>query len=95
METRKTTPTIPPRAEFIYWVHFDLQRHSGFLDCDFFFHSIAAIYERFSPTEIGCGAERLYAVGLGRGNQYHNARRKVTVRRAVIYRKRHRPREKC
>lgn len=85
----------PQRGEFIYWVHFDLPTPyaidgDGYLTRDFFFHSLAAIYDRFTPPEIGCAVDRLYAVGVGRGVPYHNARRSVTIRRTIIYRKKHR-----
>lgn len=45
---------------------------------DFFFTSLAAIYERFTPEQIGCRVSRLWNIGVSKGNAYDGRRCSVT-----------------
>lgn len=77
----------PKTTEHIYRV--------SFIDCpnedssrrEFYFHSLAAIYDQFTPEQIGCKVTRLWNVGVTAGNTYHG--RKCSVYREPIARKRH------
>lgn len=53
---------------------------------DFFFTSLSAIYERFSPEQIGCKVSRLWNLNVSGGNPYRGA--KVTVTREPLHTKR-------
>jgi len=52
----------------------------------FFFHSLAAIYDTFTAEQIGCQVTHLYNYGIMQGRPYVN--RQVTISREPIYRKR-------
>lgn len=71
-----------PREEFIYRVSF-LSSEQG--EEEHYFTSLSAIYGRFTPEQIGCRVERLYAVGVSQGTVYRN--RLVEIRRYPIARK--------
>lgn len=79
------------RQEHIYRVNFDEPPISGDQRCDFYFFSLAAIYELFTPQEIGCGLRRLWAVGLRRGTVYENRHRTVRITREEVARMRRKP----
>lgn len=53
---------------------------------DFFFTSLSAIYECFSPEQIGCKVSRLWNLNVSGGNPYRGA--KVTVTREPLHTKR-------
>lgn len=80
-------PETGRKQDFIYRVEF--------IDCpligdnrkDFFFHSLAAIYEVFTPEQVGCKVTRLWNLGVAYGNSYHG--RLCSVTREPIMRKRH------
>ncbi len=71
-----------PREEFIYRLMFLAPGQGGE---EHYFTSLAAIYGRFTPEQVGCRVERLYAVGVSRGIVYRN--RLVEIRRYPIARK--------
>ena len=48
-------------------------------ETDFYFGSIAAIYETFTPTEIGCGVRRLWAVKISPVTPYMNKKCTVSI----------------
>lgn len=52
---------------------------------EFFFHSLAAIYEVFSPEQVGCKVSRLWNVGVSQGKTYIG--RKCTITKEPIARK--------
>ena len=57
------------KQTYIYKVSFDTPP----LDddkTDFYFSSLAAIYEQFTAKQIGCGAGHLYNIGVSDGNIY-------------------------
>ena len=73
------------RRGFIYRVTFrEPPEETG--ERDFFFTSLSAIYERFSPEQIGCKVSRLWNIGVSGGTPYTGA--KVTVTREPLHTKR-------
>ena len=52
---------------------------------EFYFSSIAAIYERFSPAEVGCSLSTLWCFGLRVGNP--KATKTCVISKHYIYRK--------
>ena len=57
------------RCGFIYRVTFrEPPEQTG--ERDFFFTSLSAIYERFSPEQIGCKVSRLWNIGVSDGTAY-------------------------
>lgn len=52
---------------------------------DFYFGSLSAIFERFTPSEIGCGVNRLWNIGVAKGIKYEN--KKCTITSGTIIRK--------
>lgn len=71
--------------EYIYRVKFNHEppfADKGDYRKDFFFTSISAIYDMFTPEQIGCGLRRLWNTGLGKGNTY--AGRLTTITREPI-----------
>lgn len=70
---------------FIYRVTFrEPPEQTG--ERDFFFTSLSAIYERFSPEQIGCKVSRLWNIGVSDGNPYTGA--KATITREPLHTKR-------
>lgn len=73
------------RCGFIYRVTFkEPPTETG--ERDFFFTSLSAIYERFSPEQIGCKVSRLWNLNVSGGKPYMGA--KVTVTREPLHTKR-------
>lgn len=73
------------RCGFIFRVTFkEPPEQTG--ERDFFFTSLSAIYERFSPEQIGCKVSRLWNIGVSDGNPYTGA--KTTVTREPLHTKR-------
>lgn len=69
----------------IYRVAFERQPVWGDPRTDFYFHSLAAIYDKFTDRQIGCKLSRLYNVGVSDGNAYRG--RLCTITREPIMRK--------
>lgn len=60
--------------------------HVSFGDDDnHYFGSIAAIYDHFTPHELGVSASRLWNYGITEQKPYRN--NKVIIRRGVLQRK--------
>lgn len=75
--------------EYIYKVTFKGETPCGYdHDREFYFGSLAAIYDVFSPGQIGCHVENLWNVGVSDGNPYENALCRIT--REPLIRKHHR-----
>ncbi len=71
-------------TEFIYKVSFrESPKNDG--RKDFYFTSLAAIYEQFTSEEIGCNVENLWRVGVRVGNPYYG--KLCSVTRETIVRK--------
>ena len=60
----------------------------GYQTAEFFFHSLAAIYDLFTPSQVGCKVSQLYKVGVRQGTPYEG--RKCRVSRESIRRKKSR-----
>lgn len=58
---------------------------------EFYFGSLAAIYDQFTPKQIGCKVERLWNYGIKQNKPYKNAR--CVVSREVMRRKTRRDNE--
>lgn len=54
--------------------------------CEFYFHSLAAIYDIFTPEQVGCKVTRLWNLGTANGDPYVG--RKCSIYREPIWRKR-------
>lgn len=50
-----------------------------------YFGSIAAIFEKFTPVELGVSKSRLWSFGISETRPYRN--NKCIIRRGVIHRK--------
>ena len=60
--------------------------HVSFGDDDNqYFGSIAAIFDHFTPSQLGVSASRLWNYGITDTKPYRN--NKVIIRRGIIYRK--------
>ena len=65
--------------EFIYRVEFKVPPLLGVDDrTEFFFHSLAAIYDIFTAAQIGCKVTRLWNIGVSHGNPYEGRRCRIT-----------------
>lgn len=70
------------RTNFIYKVSFwESPKNDG--RKDFYFTSLAAIYEQFTAEEIGCSVENLWRVGVRLGNPYYGKLCSVTREKIV------------
>lgn len=67
------------KKEHIYRVAFNEPPIEEDERTDFFFTSLSAIYEVFTPEQIGCKVSRLWNIGVSRGTAYENAKCKITV----------------
>ena len=45
---------------------------------DYYFTSLAAIYETFTAAEVGCGVQHLYNLGISDGATYEGRKASVT-----------------
>ena len=65
--------------EFSYRVKFKVPPLLGVDDrTDFYFHSLAAIYDTFTAEQIGCKVTRLWNIGVSHGNPYDGRRCRIT-----------------
>lgn len=71
--------------EYIYQVSFREQPIEGDARTEFYFYSLAAIYEVFTPEQIGCTVRTLWNSGIEVGKPYYN--RRCSVRKEPIGRK--------
>ena len=74
----------------IYRVRFKEPPLSGDERTEFFFTSLAAIYEVFTAEQIGCRVNRLYNIGLPDGKPYRGRRCEISVK--IFTAKRRKPR---
>lgn len=66
------------KQEHIYKVSFKTQPFDSDPRTDFFFTSLSAIYEVFTPEQIGCKVNWLWKYGVAIGRTYENALCKIT-----------------
>lgn len=76
------------RQGFIYRVAFSEPPLSGDERREFFFHSLSAIYETFTPEQIGCRVSRLWNLGIAQGETYRG--RLCSISKEPIMRKKRR-----
>lgn len=79
------------KQEHIYRVNFAEPPISGDPRCDFYFHSLSAIYEQFTVEQIGCAVANLWNTGVSGGAVYENRRRTVRITREEVARKHRTP----
>ncbi len=61
----------------IYRVAFNTPPKGG-SQTEFFYTSLAAIYDDFQPSQIGCGVKNLYLVGVRDGKPYQSSMCRIT-----------------
>ena len=67
------------RAEYIYRVEFKVPPLLGVGErTEFYFHSLAAIYDVFTARQIGCKVTHLWNIGVSDGNAYNGRRCRIT-----------------
>ena len=67
------------KQEFIYRVEFKVPPLLGVDErTEFYFHSLAAIYDTFTAEQIGCKVTRLWNIGVSHGNPYEGKRCRIT-----------------
>ena len=74
------------KQEHIYRVDFKIPPSEN-AGTDFYFTSLAAIYELFTPEQVGCKVTRLWNVGVSDGNEYTSRSGDVHITRKPIERK--------
>lgn len=87
MKQKKQQQTIGKSNEHVYKVAFKEPPLSGDNRTDFFFTSLAAIYDQFTPAQIGCKVTRLWNIGVSKGNAYDG--RRCLITKETIFRKKH------
>lgn len=74
----------------IYRVAFNEPPIEGDDRKDFFYTSLSAIFDDFTPEQIGCRVSRLWNLGVGRGTPYEGRRCRIT-QEAVSSKKQNKP----
>lgn len=75
------------KQEYIYKVEFYISPIEEDDRTEFFFHSLTAIYDKFTPEQVGCKVTRLWNVGVSDGNEYTSRNGDVHITREPIERK--------
>ena len=75
------------KQEYIYKVEFYISPIEEDDRTESFFHSLTAIYEKFTPEQVGCKVTRLWNVGVSDGNEYTSRNGDVHITREPIERK--------
>jgi hypothetical protein len=65
------------QKQTIYRVAFNTPPKGG-SQTEFFYTSLAAIYDDFQPSQIGCGVKNLYLVGVRDGKPYQSSMCRIT-----------------
>lgn len=73
------------RSDSVFHVKFKTPPIVGDKRTDFFFASLAAIYDTFTPDQIGCSVNRLWKLKVSDGNPYQG--RLCDIRREEVRRK--------
>lgn len=71
--------------DWFYRVEFKEPPIEGDDRTEFYFSSLAAIYEQFAPEQVGCKVSRLWNIGVSDGVPYKG--RKCTITKERIRRK--------
>lgn len=75
------------KTEYIYRVGFSEPPIEEDDRTEFYFHSLTAIYEKFTPEQVGCKVTRLWNIGVSDGNEYTSRDGAVHISREPIERK--------
>lgn len=79
------------KAEYIYRVEFKVPPLLGVDErTEFYFHSLAAIYEVFTARQIGCKVTRLWDIGVSHGKPYDGRRCSIT-KEPILRKRRNKP----
>lgn len=76
------------KTEYIYRVGFSEPPIPEDDRTEFYFHSLSAIYEKFTPEQVGCKVTNLWKLGVSNGNEYTSRSGEVHISREPIERKR-------
>lgn len=66
------------KKEYIYRVAFNEPPIENDERQEFFFTSLSAIYEVFTPDQVGCKVTRLWNIGVSGGTPYVGAKCRIT-----------------
>ena len=69
------------RKDWFYRVEFKEPPIEGDGRTEFYFSSLAAIYEQFAPEQVGCKVARLWNVGVSDGVPYRGRKCSITRER--------------
>lgn len=75
---------------FIYRVAFKEHPIADDARLDFYFHSLAAIYDTFTAEQIGCKVTRLWNIGVSHGTPYEGRRCRIT-KEPILRKRRFKP----
>lgn len=75
--------------DFIYRVSFEVAPIEDDPRLDFYFYSLSAIFEQFTPKQIGCRVAHLWNIGVSKGHVYRSRATQVEIRREPVARKHH------
>ena len=78
------------QTEYIYRVKFLEQPLEGDDRTEFFFTSLSAIYEKFTPEQIGCALPNLWNRRVEEERPYENRQHTVSIFKEPLHRKHHR-----
>lgn len=65
----------------IYRVKFKSPPEEGNEQTEFFFTSLAAIYDRFTPEQVGAAVDRLWHIKITENNPYRGRKCQITKER--------------
>lgn len=71
--------------DWFYRVEFKESPIEGDERTEFYFSSLAAIYEQFTPEQVGCRVARLWNIGVSDGVPYRG--RRCTITKEQVRRK--------
>lgn len=74
------------KQEYIYRVEFTEPPIPEEDKTDFYFHSLGAIYDKFTPEQVGCKITRLWNAHVSDGVEYTNRKGTVRITRHPIVR---------
>ena len=77
------------KQEYIYRVSFGQPPFEDSDKTEFFFTSLAAIYEQFTQEQIGCSVTNLWNKRVEEGRPYENRRHTCKIIKEPLHRKRH------
>lgn len=83
------------KPEFIYRVQFFNRPAGSYTEQrEFFFGSLAAIYELFTPEQIGCKVDNLWNIHVSDGVPYVNSLCRITRETLIRKERENKPRKR-